>query len=173
VLSREVPPFDSIKGDSSPYLGFGDILTNSLQLDQKLEIAIIEARNRIEKGFKECLKTQLEVPTQIDSIIKMMWDAGWDPTKGNVNLFTRDFGLVLCGSIIELYGGERIFRTEENMNHFSIFWRKSMFEVFPFHKVLKCLLSETGESMVSFVKGIKNETTIVDIEPEKHDDHRV
>ena len=90
----------------------------------------------------------------MDQIISEMWDSGWNPETGNINLFARDFGVVLVDAILKSLGGKPIFRSEKDMSHLSIFWANSKLEAFPFHKVLKCLFNRQGESASSFVSSL-------------------
>jgi hypothetical protein len=112
------------------------------------------AKHRLEVGFQVKLESAREIPNQLDKINSSMWDSGWNPQGGNVNLFTRDFGCVLTKSILALLGGVLIFRSREDVSHLSILWASSKFEAFPFHKVQKCLHSRYGETMASFMDGI-------------------
>jgi hypothetical protein len=54
----------------------------------------------------------------------------------------------------DLLGGRLIFRSPGDVVdvHNSIFWPGV--EVFPFHKVFKCLTNRDGESMAYFVRGV-------------------
>jgi hypothetical protein len=47
---------------------------------------------------------------QLDGLIEKMWRTGWDPRVGNLNLFTRTFGLLLFEATLDVLGGEPIFR---------------------------------------------------------------
>ena len=80
-----------------------------------------------------------------------------DPHVGNLNLFTRDFGLLLTEATLDLLGGRLVFRLpgDEIYVHNSIFWPGV--EAFPFHKAFKCLTESDGESMAYFVRGVGHE----------------
>ncbi|MBN1919224.1 MAG: hypothetical protein JW889_15070 [Verrucomicrobia bacterium] len=90
----------------------------------------------------------------LDKIIDGMWREGWDPDASDINLFVRDFGLVLASSVLSLLGGDLVFRSEEDLSHLSIWWPVFQVEAFPFHKVYKRLYVSQGESIVSFVRGV-------------------
>ena len=47
---------------------------------------------------------------QLDRIIQEMWETGWDPHVNDLNLFTREFGLLLFDETFDLFGGTAIFR---------------------------------------------------------------
>jgi hypothetical protein len=76
---------------------------------------------------------------------------------GDLNLFTRDFGLLLLEATLDLLGGRPIFRSpgQDIYVHNSIFWPGV--EAFPFHKAFKCLTEADGESMAYFVRGVAHE----------------
>jgi hypothetical protein len=93
----------------------------------------------------------------LDGIIERMWETGWDPRVGDLNLFTRTFGLLLIEATLDLLGGRPIFRSpgDDIYVHNSIFWPGV--EAFPFHKAFKCLTESDGESMAYFVRGVGHE----------------
>jgi hypothetical protein len=154
----ETPPFDAIAGQPNPFSGFGQILPNSVELWNRLQKEAADAQQRLQEGFRVKLSSPREVPNELDKLIAGMWESGWDPQSGNVNLFTRDLGCVLTKSILDLLGGLPIFRSETDVSHLSVFWAGAGFEAFPFHKVLKCLYSQHGETMASFMDGIASKT---------------
>ena len=94
---------------------------------------------------------------ELDDIIGKMWETGWDPRVGDLNLFTRDFGLLLIEATLDLLGGRPIFRSpgQDIYVHNSIFWPGV--EAFPFHKAFTCLTQTDGESMAYFVRGVGRE----------------
>lgn len=155
----KTPPFDSVRGQSAPFDGFGRALPDSFELENCFQMESEGAKHRLEMGFQIKLERAREIPDQLDKITATMWNSGWDPQGGNVNLFTRDFGFVLTKSILVLLGGVLIFRSTEDVSHLSILWASSKFEAFPFHKVQKCLHRRTGETMASFMDGIAKQVS--------------
>jgi hypothetical protein len=153
VLSLEVPPFDLLTGQSSPFEGFGEPLLGSAGMHQTLLKAAEGARQRLEEGFNRKLETN-SLPTEIDNIVEEMWVQDWDPQTGNVNLFATDFGLVLTVAILSTCRGEPVFRSERDVSHLSIWWRAQELEAFPFHRMLKRLWNRDGESVTYFVRAL-------------------
>lgn len=95
------------------------------------------------------------MPAALEGVIEDMWQQGWDPHHGNVDLFVRDFGLILCKSLYsQCSGGSLQFRSQTNLDHTSIWWPAQGIEAFPFHKIYKRLFSRSGESTVFFAAGV-------------------
>ena len=154
MSNHSVTAFDCIRGATKPFSGFGSIEADSLELFSKLQRLSEDAKQRLRQGFSREFDDPTTVGSTLDDIVKEMWTNGWTPERGNVNLFTTDFGLVLTTAIFELAGGQPVFRAISDLNHFSLYWPKAPAEAFPFHKVLKCLYHREGESMAQFVTGI-------------------
>jgi hypothetical protein len=152
--SHEIAFVDILTDSTTPYLGFGAIMEHSNDAEMNLHKEATKVRNDLKDEFGVILDDPLIIPEELDSIVRQMWNSGWDPQNGNIDLFARDFGLVLIEAILALLGGVLIFRRGSNVNHLSIFWSKSKIEAFPFHKTLKCLLNEDGDSMTYFVRGL-------------------
>lgn len=150
-----IPPFDILSGYTAPYEGFGVPLESSSERILKFSIESMEAKKRLEDGFQRQLSGLELISNELDSIAAEMWGQGWDPRKNDINLFTTDFGLVLSQSILERFGGNLVFRSDENINHMSIWWQQKYLEAFPFHKVLKRFYYRDGESIGFFVDGLK------------------
>jgi hypothetical protein len=150
----EVPPFDALSGQVNPFLGFGQILPNSFELEKRFQETLTKALRNVKDGFKVKLAIPNEIPRELDRIIVGMWDSGWNPESGNVNLFSRDFGCILTKAVLDSLGGISTFRSIDDISHFSIFWPDAKLEAFPFHKVLKCLYNRNGETMISFIEGL-------------------
>lgn len=150
----ETPAFDALAGQSSPFGGFGQILPNFAQLENQFLKEAADAQHRVQEGFRIKLAGRGEIPNELDKIIANMWNSGWNPESGNINLFTRDFGCVLTKAILDLLGGRLIFRSKEDVSHLSIFWANAKLEAFPFHKVLKCIHNRQGETMTNFIDGL-------------------
>jgi hypothetical protein len=156
VSSHDVPAFDAIAGQRNPFAGFGQILSSRRDVERRFWEENAAARERIRKSFGRELRVAEKIPIELDSIVQGMWNTGWDPNTGNLNLFSCDLGLVLTGAIVELLGGQLIFRSENDMSHCSIFWESFEFEAFPFLKVLKRLLDRHEDSIGVFVDGLVN-----------------
>ncbi len=86
----------------------------------------------------------------IEQTCQRMWNEGWSPNKGNINLFSTDFGAILTSLIIEKVGGQVIFRSTDNLIDLSIWWEDNKIEAFPFHKMFKRLSSSEGEDIEYF-----------------------
>jgi hypothetical protein len=150
----EIPPFDALFEQASPFTGFGQVLSNRPHVQEIFRNTIIDSQRRLQDGFQMRFALPTEIPNELDRIVSSMWKNGWNPRSGNINLFTCDFGCVLGKAILDSLGGRPIFRSAEDLSHFSIFWDDAKVEAFPFHKVVKCLHNREGESMTSFRNGI-------------------
>jgi hypothetical protein len=155
---RDIPNFpaiDMFSGKATkPYHGFGGVIADSSELERQLHADAVRVRDDIRKTFRVRLESSTSTPKELDDIVKRMWETGWDPRVGDLNLFTRDFGLLLIEATLELMGGRLVFRSpgEDIYVHNSIFWPGV--EAFPFHKAFKCLTESDGESMAYFVRGV-------------------
>jgi hypothetical protein len=158
---RDIPDFpavDMFSGKATtPHRGFGDIIQNSSELEMKLHADAAQVREDVKKTFGVQLESSTSIPRELDDIIERMWETGWDPRVGDLNLFTRDFGLLLIASTLDVLGGTPIFRSpgQDIYVHNSILWPGV--EAFPFHKAFKCLTQTDGESMAYFVRGVAHE----------------
>jgi hypothetical protein len=159
VSSLRVPPFDMLTAQPSPYSGFGEPLAESSDLEKQLLSLADEARTRLNEGFGRQLANDASLPAELDSIVREMWEHGWSPDTGNVNLFATDFGLVLAAMLRERYKVAMVFRSATDVSHVSLFWVREEIEVFPFHHVVKCLLDSQSDSIASFADGIERVLT--------------
>jgi hypothetical protein len=156
-LSHDHVLFDMLTGGRAPYLRFGPIVENSGRLEEDLHQEAAVTRTQLREAFGAKLDNSSTIPQELDAIVAEMWNTGWDPGKGNVNLFTRDIGLNLVEATLDLLGGLLVFRDEKNFIHCSIFWRDAKIEAFPFHKAVKCLRNRDGDTMAYFVKGLSDQ----------------
>ena len=158
---RDIPDFpaiDMFSGQATaPYRGFGDVIQDSNGLERQLHADSAQVRKEVRETFRVKLESSTSIPKELDDIIDRMWETGWDPRVGDLNLFTRTFGLLLIEATLDLLGGRPIFRSpgDDIYIHNSIFWPGV--EAFPFHKAFKCLTEIDGESMAYFVRGVGHE----------------
>ncbi len=132
----------------------GPVVRCSRQREEDLHHDGTLAREELRETFGIGLTNAAEIPSELDAVVATMWNEGWNPQSGNIGLFAGKFGVVLVESILELCGGELIFREDANDNHCSIFWAESKLEAFPFHKTIKCMLEHEGKSMAYFVRSL-------------------
>lgn len=156
MSSNKVPLFDLLEGQKTPYEGFGKILPDQVKNNNVIEKLTSEAFVRIKKGFDIELSDTNQAIKDIEDSIAEMWQEGWNPDEGNVNLFATDFGFILTAIIKQLYEGKIIFRSLSELNHLSIWWSEKQVEVFPFHKAYKRITLESGENLHSFVRGLRH-----------------
>ena len=158
---RDIPDFpalDMFSGKATaPYRGFGGVIQDSSELEGQLHADAAQVRKEVRKTFRVRLESSSSIPKELDDIIERMWETGWDPRVGDLNLFTHDFGLLLIVATLDLLGGRPVFRSpgDDVYVHNSIFWPGV--EAFPFHKAFKCLTESDGESMAYFVGGAGHE----------------
>jgi hypothetical protein len=152
----DIPAFDMLVGQAtmSPYRDFGDIARDSQELEREQRAEAVKMRQEVRSSFGVKLESASSIPTELDDVIEEMWETGWDPRGGNLNLFTRTFGLLLTDATLELLGGRQIFRppVDSVYIHESILWPGV--EAFPYHKAFKCLTHSDGETMAYFVRGV-------------------
>jgi hypothetical protein len=153
VSSHDNPVFDALRGGSSPCADFGPRLEGESVL-QNFETVASEAKSRVasifgvEVDYGDCAAEALE------GIVREMWETGWDPTKGSIDLFSTDLGCLLTKSVQQQLGGEVVFRSSRDLSHASIWFPHQRVEVFPFHRVFKRLKSQDGESLVYFLRSV-------------------
>jgi hypothetical protein len=157
-LSNQIPDFpafDLLVGRATtPYHGFGGVIWDSSELERKLHADAARVRQEVRDTFGVKLESTSTIPRELDDIVEEMWKTGWDPRVGDLNLFTRTFGLLLIEAALDLLGGKPVFRSPDDdvYIHNSIIWPGV--EAFPFHKVFKCLTEGDGETMAYFVRGV-------------------
>lgn len=150
---HNVPAFDLLTGQKSPYLGFGiPIAESERRIETFLGLAGL-ARARIQKTFGSRLEDTGQLPREIDDIIAGMWKDGWKPEGNNVNLFVTDFGAVVADALLHVCEGKLVFRSDTDISHLSIWWPNSGVELFPFHALLKILLHPQENTVQSLFKG--------------------
>jgi hypothetical protein len=121
----DFPAFDMFSGEATaPYRGFGGVVQDPSELERQFHAEAAQLRNGFEKTFRAKLESYASIPKELDSLIEKMWETGWDP-RGSLNLFTRDFGLLLFEAMLGVLGGKPSFRSPGDDNvyiHNSIFW---------------------------------------------------
>jgi hypothetical protein len=156
VLFLDVPPFDVLTSQTTPFTGFGDPLAATTDCEGRFLDTAHQARRRISEVFALELGGPEEVPAKLEGVIAQMWVEGWDPETGDVNLFTTDFGCVLAQAIHQTLGGLLVFRSATDLSHLSLWWHERAVEAFPFHKTYKRLLSNEGDSFPYFARCLAN-----------------
>jgi hypothetical protein len=154
----DFPAMDMFFGNATtPYRSFGGVIHDSGELERQLHADAGRVQVEVRRIFGVKLGNPTSIPRELDEIVERMWETGWDPRSGDLNLFTHDFGLLLIEATLDLLGGRPIFRSPgDNVYvHNSIFWPGV--EAFPFHKAFKSLTETDGESMAYFVRGVGNE----------------
>ena len=116
----DFPVFDMFSSKAAPYHGFGGVVQDSNGLESQLHAEAAQVRRDVQKTCRAKLETSASIPKELDGIIEKMWETGWDPRVGNLNLFTRTFGLLLFETTLELLGGKPIFaRRARTMSTFT------------------------------------------------------
>src|SRR5260370_9707918 len=154
LSNHEILDFDILVGRSASLRGFGEVIEDSKELERQLHKDADQVRQQIRDAFDAKLDNSSGTPKELDDIIKELWETGWDLQVGNLQLFTRDFGLLLTEATLDLLGGKLISRSPSNLIHWSIFCLDRQVEAFPFHKALKCLTHFDGETITYFVRGL-------------------
>jgi hypothetical protein len=155
LSNREIMDFDLLTGKKAPFLGFGETIQDSREIEAERHKATDHARQQIRNVFGAKLESPTMTPKELDDIVQELWETGWNPEADNIELFTRDLGLLLTEATLELAGGKLTFRSPDNEAfHWSIFFPDQEVEAFPFHKAYKCLIRTHGETMTFFVIGL-------------------
>jgi hypothetical protein len=154
VSFHEVPPFDVLAGARLPYGGFGPILRDH-QIEERLVVVEAEASRRISDVFGMDVSMGPDRVASLDKVIQQMWRTGWNPERGDVNLFARDFGSVLFLTLHRELNGELLFRSVTDLSHASVWWSSAAIEAFPFHKTYKALLESHGEGLRFYCNALK------------------
>jgi hypothetical protein len=98
--------FGLLVGKKAPFLGFGEIIQNSRDLEQELHTAADQVRKQIRSIFGAKLDNPSIAPNKLDEMIQEVWETGSNPEADNVGLFTRGLGLILTEATFDLLGGE-------------------------------------------------------------------
>lgn len=158
---NKIPDFPALDmfvgGRSGPYPGFGGVIERPGPLLEELRSDAASVREDLRKIFHVAFENPASTTQELDRIIEDMWETGWDPQVNDLNLFTREFGLLLFDATLDLLGGSATFRDPGEGKvyvHTSIFWPGV--EAFPFHKAFKCMTQSDGESMAHFIRGVAN-----------------
>jgi hypothetical protein len=154
MSNHEILDFDLLVGRSAPFRGFGEVVEDSRRIEVEFHKDVDQVRRQIRDTFGARLEEPSSTPKELDNIIRELWQTGWDPRVGNLQLFARDLGLLLTEATLVLLKGTLIPRSTSNLIHWSIFWATERVEAFPFHKALKCLTHSDGETMTYFVRGL-------------------
>ncbi len=150
----DVPLLDILEGVDAPSQFFGAVAVLSSREVRRFQKAAATARGRVEEGFRRMWNAPGADPRKLDEIIDEMWDQGWVPDIGDLNLFSTDFGLILTEAIFRRFGGKLVVRSEVDFKHCSIWWPEKRLEAFPFHRVLKRLYKREGDSIEFLIAGI-------------------
>jgi len=114
-----------------------------------------QARSRVSEAFGIEFEFSEKNIDTLESVIQEMWDTGWDPSSGDIDLFSRDFGSLLAVSIQRSLGGKFVFRSNTDLTHASIWFEQCCLEAFPFHRVFKRLTCQHGESLTYFFQSLR------------------
>jgi hypothetical protein len=145
--------FDLLKGEETPTFIFGNTFIEPKEEMRNLQVVSNEAKRRFVEMF---LGNKKEITISfLEKTIRKMWEEGWTPQKGNINLFATDFGAILTCLLLKRLNGKIVFRSKTDLNNLSIWWEKKKIEVFPFHKMLKRLSSQEGDDIEYFFNQIE------------------
>lgn len=152
----DVPPFDMLTGEQSPFVGFGGVDIVISDPPKQYIQTLNQAQVRLNEVFGVDCNSGLKSVGMIESTINQMWADGWNRMDANVNLFVTDFGCVITEALRQALHGRLVLRSETDLSHASIWWSDKMVEAFPFHATYKRLSSSDGQSLVLFVDSLKS-----------------
>ncbi len=161
MSSHEVPAFDALAGARSPFEGFGPVMRGR-ELEENLEEVVTQASRRISDVFGINVGADRAGVASLDNVIQQLWQTGWDPDRGDVNLFARDLGSILALALSRRLHGDLVFRSSTDLSHPSVWWPSAGIEAFPFHKTWKALLQGQEESLSTYYDGLKAKVTARD-----------
>jgi hypothetical protein len=153
VSLLEIPPFEALTQGTSPYSGFGPLVTDKATA-ASFDRVVSEAVARISETFGLAASLDEKGVAALEGVVSRMWDEGWDPEARDVNLFVRDLGSAFMAIIQARVGGEAVFRSQTDLSHASLWWPQKRLEVFPFHKMYRRLIERDGESLTFFVEAL-------------------
>ena len=140
--------FDALRGHE-PTLLFGACLEGeslACATRQFFE-AVTKARAQVLDAFGVEIVAGADGVSSLDGIIKEMWDTGWSPDRNSLDLFMADFGVLFAAALLGIAGAAPVFRSSQVIDHMSVWLPQAGMEVFPIHKVLKCLRHSEGENL--------------------------
>jgi len=114
-----------------------------------------QVRQQVNSTFAVEVDLGLNTPAILDSIIDTMWNTGWSPSETAIDLFARDFGVLLIAFLNTALGGEIVSRGENSVLHLSVWWEEAGFEAFPVHFVTKRLSNPESDSIEFFVEMVR------------------
>ncbi len=111
----------------------------------------------LEQGLSTDVINEFVTPNEsgietLDRLIRDMWDQGWDPDAGNLNVFTTHFGFLLAVALLRRPCAAPVFRSRDVLDHLSVWQAGTKREYFPFHMALKCFCSSRGESLQQMLR---------------------
>lgn len=149
----EVPPFEALTQGTCPYSGLGPLVSDA-EATQNFSPVVASAFARLSETFGVSLHPDRNGVATLEDLVNRIWDEGWDPESGDVNLFVRDLGSVFMFILQAMTAGEAVFRSKTDLSHASLWWPKKRLEIFPFHKMYRRLTDRDGESLVFFVDSL-------------------
>ncbi len=163
-VDGDAPLFDAVSDIDSPIDYFGPVLKGGSYVSTLSSFGVLsrKAQGQVESSFGVVLARLEEVPRILDDIVVEMWRTGWNPEEGNLNLFCTDLGAIFATCLAGLDGAALVFRSKNDLSHTSVMLAEHRLEVFPFHKLRKCLTSSDGESLAQLYKsasGLSDGTT--------------
>ena len=89
--------FDLIRGEE-PTAIYGDILLD----DDEANLNLTHMKKVADHRFREMfLQGRDELSIMIlEKTLEKMWNEGWNPEKGNINLFATGFGTILTSLMV-------------------------------------------------------------------------
>lgn len=139
--------FDALSGSKEPFEGFGPALP-SVGAERAFRVVVSQARERVKSVFNEDIGPDRRGVETVEQVVVTMWQEGWNPEAGDLDLFARDFGALVTDSILSEVGGTLVFRSQTDLSHTSLWWPAQQFEVFPFHRAAKRLVRQEGEGLL-------------------------
>src|SRR5690606_25074821 len=151
MLFNDVPSFDLLTEQISPYAGFGETSIFASELPYAYLETIDQVRRRVLEVFGIDLNRGIDCIKELEQSIDQIWTENWDPHQSDMRLFVTDFGCVVAEALRRSLKGILVLRSTTDLLHASLWWELESIEVFPFHKMYKCLNSVDGESLTYFV----------------------
>jgi hypothetical protein len=139
VSPLAVPAFEALTHGTSPYSGFGPIVSDE-ETTRNFSRVVSEASARIDEMFGLTPSRDRGGIAALEELVTRIWSEGWDPETADVNLFVRDLGSIFMSTTREIAGGETVSRSRTDVSHASLWWPNRRLEVFPFHKMYRRLI---------------------------------
>jgi hypothetical protein len=135
-----------------PDTRYGEPVIDAAQFVSDFAAGAAHARGKVSSSFKRPMDDPPGIVAALEAIIAEMWAQGWTVDPKYFSVFVRDFGLVLASAIQSTHRCQLVYRSDEVLDHVSLWWPGQKLEAFPFHRIAKSLIAPAPGAIDAFVK---------------------